>query len=161
MSTQHGTAFDADADVEDGLWVDAVVAGITAGVVFGVLIQGLMGRMVAIGAMYTLGDPSLVVGWIAHVAHSAIFGLVFAVIVARDPFTGYLSDVFSGALLGTGYAFVLWFVNIGVVWPLWLNAVAFGNLPFPNWASPMPLVGHLVWGLLLGGVLALLQSRRR
>ncbi|WP_267641422.1 hypothetical protein [Haloarchaeobius amylolyticus] len=136
------------------------IGGLVAGLVFGVLIQFQLGRMTAIGAMYTLGEPSLSVGWMAHLAHSVLFGALFGVAVDREPLRETVGAYHVG--IGTAVAFgvALWALNIVFLWPLWLNNVGFGpGLPLPNLAV-MPLVGHVVYGLLLGLVLAMLVRTR-
>jgi hypothetical protein len=135
------------------------LAGVLAGLAFGVLIQFQLGRMTAIGAMYTLGDPSLTVGWVAHVFHAALFGAFFGVLVDTGRLREHATDLAPGVALGAAYATALWLVNVGLVWPVWLNAVSFAtDLPVPNLA-PMPFVGHLVWGVLLGAGTAVALAR--
>jgi hypothetical protein len=124
--------------------------GVVAGVVFGVLLQVVIGRMTAIGAMYTLGEPSLTVGWVAHVFHSALFGAFFGLLADSSRLRDAATRLAPATALGAAYAAGLWAVNVVFVWPLWLNATTFGTqIPFPNLAV-MPLVGHVVWGLVLG-----------
>ena len=135
------------------------LVGVAAGLVFGVLIQFQLGRMTAIGAMYTLGDPSLTVGWVAHVFHAALFGAFFGVLVDTGALREHAIELAPSVALGAAYATALWLVNIGLVWPVWLNAVSFGTaLPVPN-VAVMPLVGHLIWGVLLGAGTAIALSR--
>ena len=139
--------------------VAAGLAGVAAGVVFGVMIQAVLGRMTAIGALYTLGEPNLTIGWVAHLFHSVLFAVVFALVTAGDRFDDLLARPLTGALLGGSFGFALWFVNIGLVWPLWLNAVELAGAPsFPYWLDSLrPLVGHLIWGGLFGGLYAVLR----
>ncbi|WP_227134243.1 hypothetical protein [Halorubellus salinus] len=135
------------------------LVGVLAGLAFGVLIQFQLGRMTVIGAMYTLGEPSLTVGWIAHVFHAALFGAFFGVVVDTGVLREHATRLAPAIGLGAAFAAALWVVNIGLVWPLWLNAVSFGtDIPLPNLAV-MPLVGHLVWGILLGAGTAIALSR--
>lgn len=149
MSDVTATEKDAvPASGYDGLGA-AVLAGVAAGIVFGVLIQFFLDRMTAIGALYTLGEPSLSVGWIAHLAHSAIFALVFAVVTWAEPLAGYVREPSTGLLAGAGYGALLWFVNLGFLWPVWLNTVGLMDLSVPYF-TVRPLVGHLVWGALFG-----------
>jgi hypothetical protein len=132
---------------------------VVAGLVFGVLIQFRLERMTAIGAMYTLGDPSLTVGWIAHLFHSALFGAFFGLLADTGRLREAATNVAPAAGLGAAYAAGLWAVNIVFVWPLWLNATTFGaEIPLPNLAV-MPLIGHVIWGVLLGGLTAVALSR--
>ncbi|WP_439028043.1 hypothetical protein [Haloarchaeobius sp. DT45] len=136
------------------------IAGLVAGGVFGLLIQFQLGRMTAIGAMYTLGEPSLSLGWVAHLAHSALFGALFGLIVDREPLREKMGAYHVGAGTAVSYGITLWALNIVFLWPLWLNNVGFGQgLPIPNIAT-MPLVGHVVYGFLLGIVLAMLVRTR-
>jgi hypothetical protein len=138
----------------------AAAAGILAGLVFGVLIQFRLERMTAIGAMYTLGEPSLTAGWIAHMFHSALFGAFFGLVADVERTRSLFESALTAAGAGAVYAAGLWAVYIVFVWPLWLNATSFGaQIPFPNLAV-MPLVGHLVWGALLGAAFhAVLRAR--
>lgn len=144
------------------LYVNAIVAGIAAGLVFGLMIQFVLGRMTTIGALYTLGEPSLSIGWIAHVVHSAVFAIVYALVTRLDPVQAYADRATTGVVTGAAFGFLLWFVNIGFLWPVWLNAVGVGSLPVPYHAQAIrPLIGHLIWGGLLGVVFPLLGSLRR
>jgi len=130
----------------------AVTAGVLAGVVFGMLIQFRLERMTAIGAMYTLGSPSLTAGWVAHIFHSAIFGAFFGLLYESEFLSDVIGNPLGAAATGAAYAAGLWAVNIVFVWPLWLNNVGFtSDIPLPN-VAVMPLVGHVIWGLLLGGI---------
>lgn len=131
-----------------------VAGGIVAGVGMGVLLQFVLGVMPAIGALSTLGEPSLTAGWAAHIVHSVLFGALFAVVGAHRLLTGYLGNLGSGAAGGALYATTLWAVNVVVVWPVWLSATAVGSTPSAPYLNPMPLVGHLIYGVVLGLVVA-------
>lgn len=160
MATE--TTAGPSAERSDGRYATAAVAGILAGIVFGVMIQFVLERMTTIGAMYTLGEPSLSIGWVAHVAHSAGFAVVYVVVTRFGGLAPYADRATTGILTGAAFGFVLWFVNIGFVWPVWLNAVT----PSPALAVPyhanaiQPLVGHLVWGGILGALFPALETLR-
>lgn len=128
----------------------ATFAGLLAGIVFGLLVQFRLERMGAIGALYTLGDPSVTVGWVAHGVHSVLFGAAFGFLVDRPPLRVHAEDVLTGPLVGGLYALGLWAVNIAFIWPAWLGAVSAPNAPGLPYLAVMPLVGHLLYGLLLG-----------
>jgi hypothetical protein len=136
----------------------AAVLGVLAGVLFGVLIQFRLERMTAIGAMYTLGDPQLSVGWIAHLVHSALFGAVYGLVVDRELFDGIATRPSTGLLLGGGFGVVLWAVNIVLIWPLWLGAVGLSNAPSVPFLAVLPLVGHLMYGGLTGLLVGAIES---
>lgn len=156
MTTRTGTE---DPVGYGDLYVEAAVAGVTAGVVFGLFIQFALGRMTTIGALFTLGEQHLTVGWTAHLLNSAIFALVYALLTRLSPLRSLADAPATGLTTGAAYGVGLWFVNIGFVWPLWLNAVGVTSLPVPNLGALGPLAGHLVWGALLGVLFPLLTDR--
>lgn len=126
-----------------------VLGGLAGGVVFGVMMQalGMMG-MVAMLA----GSESLAVGWVVHLVISAVFGVVYGAVVAPR-ITGW------GAGLGTGvvYGALLW-----VIGPLLLMPFKMGMPVFTIDAMALQsLLGHLVFGLVLGAVVVALARRER
>jgi len=137
-----------------------VAGGLLAGVVMGALVQVVMGQMTAIGALYTLGEPSLTVGWVAHLFHSALFGALFGVAAGPTRVSRLVSGYPAGVVSGAAFASALWAVNIVIVWPLWQNSVGLGVAapPVPN-LSVQPLVGHVVYGAILGLVVVALSSK--
>jgi hypothetical protein len=134
-------------------------SGLVAGLVFGLLIHFVLGRMVTIGALYTLGDPNLTIGWIAHAFNSLLFGGIFGLLALTNRFGPYLERVQTALGAGILFGTALYVVNIGLIWPLWLNSVGLGaNMGVP-FLPMMPFVGHLVYGLILGlGVGLLTES---
>jgi len=159
MST-YNSADDSVTDLAPTAVVGrTAVVGVLAGLAFGAIMQFALGRMTAVGALYTLGEPSLSVGWVAHLAHSALFGAIFGLLADTAAVREHARRLAPAAALGAAFATALWLGNVVVVWPLWLNSVGFATtVPFPNLAV-MPLVGHLVWGALLGAGTAVALSR--
>ena len=129
-----------------------VYGGLAGGVVFGAM-MGMMGMLTMIGKM--VGHPSAVTGFLAHLVISALIGASFVVI---------FHDFIRGASGGLGYGLVYggawWFLG-----PLTLMPLMMGMGLGVNWnaaaASQMlpSLVGHLIYGAILGLSYALLQSR--
>jgi hypothetical protein len=136
-----------------------VAGGVVAGLVMGAMVQVVLGRMTAIGALYTLGEPSLTVGWMAHLFHSALFGAVFGFLSGIGPLRDRIDGYGSGLAAGVAFATLLWAVNIVFLWPLWLNAVSLGGAPAAPYLSPRPFVSHVVFGAVLGLVVAALDGR--
>lgn len=141
--------------------VAAAIAGIIGTIGFGGL-QMMMGSAPVIAgafpALYTLG-PSLAVGWVIHLFHGAVLGIVFAAIVSQTPLRQYLDNVLAMVGLGLVYGVVTTVALAWILLPIWLGAVGFPQAPpFPN-VGMSSLIGHLVYGALLGGVYAVLQTR--
>ena len=132
-------------------WIASGIAGILAGIVFGLLAMALMPDMMGmVGAMYGF-EGNEIVGWIAHLFHSLIFGLLYAAIVTLDTLRGYANRVAYGAGLGLVYAIIVWIVAASIVMPLWLGMPEM----VPDF-NPMSAVGHAVYGIILGATYPLL-----
>ncbi|MGM0590972.1 MAG: DUF6789 family protein [Halobacteriota archaeon] len=134
---------------EQGRWKGGVAAGLVASAVMGIMLTMQMTPVIqnAIPALYGLSGGAA--GWVAHMAHGAVLGVVFAGTVEA---IGSGDDATKSAGLGIAYGVVLWIVLAAVVMPIWLGAVGFpGTPPLPN-VNPMSLVGHIVYGVVLGVV---------
>ena len=125
--------------------------GLAAGIAMGAFFQGTTGTLPVIGALYGASVSS--VGWIAHLFHSAVFATVFT--VARSESSGLFGEsVGATVIAGVAYGLFLWFAMAGVVMSLWLNVVGVAA-PLPNLDSAS-LVGHLLWGGIVGALSATL-----
>ncbi len=132
-------------------WIAAVIAGLIATVVFGAMAMAMMPDMMGmIGAMYGFGGNEAI-GWIAHLFHGAVFGLLYAAIVSIDQLRTYASRVAHGAGLGIVYGVIVWVVAASIVMPIWLGMPEMA--PDFNTTS---LVGHIVYGVILGAAYPLL-----
>ncbi len=134
-------------------WTSAALGGLAGGLVFGLLLQSL-GMMPVIGSLY--GVESVAVGWVAHLLHSLVFALVFAAAVVRTDYRD--AGPAPMAALGAGYGVVLWLVAAAIAMPLWMSAVGLAAPAIPN-LDVNSLVGHLVYGALLGAVFAFARRR--
>ncbi|MGQ0642571.1 MAG: hypothetical protein ACT4P6_17645 [Gemmatimonadaceae bacterium] len=138
------------------------LAGIAGGIVFGIMQMmsaptpdGGSMPMMAMVAM-VLRSESLVVGWIYHLFNSAVIGGLFGWLLG-DRARSY------GAGLGWGAAWgVIWWVLGGLIlMPILLGMPAFASLRMPP-MRPVAfgsLVGHLVYGLVLGAAYVRLRAR--
>jgi signal transduction histidine kinase len=137
-----------------GRLATAVTASLVAGVLMGVVLQYGAGILPVIGSLY--GVQNALVGWISHIFHSVVFGMVYASLL--EHLEDRVADGTSGAvLLGVGYGFLLWLVAARLVMPLWLRLVDV-PLPGPNVAL-VSLVGHLLWGMAFGVLFEVLCDR--
>lgn len=132
-------------------WIAGIGGGLVGGVVMGLLLHFGMGAMPVIASLY--GQSSVAVGWVAHLFHSAVFGLIFVALITRTGLRTYARTTVWTASLGTVYGVLLGIITGALVLPVWLNAVSGAGMPVPFFATPS-FVGHVLFGLLLGAVYA-------
>lgn len=139
------------------------VAGILGGIVFGIMMQmmtaptpeGMRMPMMAMVAM-VVGSTSIAVGWIYHLFNSAVIGGLFSLLLG-----GRVASLGSGLGWGAAWGLVWWVLGGLILMPLMLDMPAFAPLQM----APMrmvamgSLIGHLVYGLLLGAAYAKLGAR--
>lgn len=150
--TRTGTRTETGTRMAD--WQAGVVGGLVGGAVMGAMITMQSPPVIemAIPALYGLQGGLL--GWVVHMSHSAILGVVFAAIAG----TTVASGIGRSAVAGLVYGVVLWAVLAALVMPIWLGAVGFaGAPPFPNFALPGSLPAHAVYGVLLGALFPYLR----
>ncbi|MFB6284338.1 MAG: sensor histidine kinase [Halobacteria archaeon] len=126
----------------------ATVAGFSGGVAMGLYFRYVTETLPVIGALYGVEDP--VVGWITHLFHSVVFGLVFVAVVASP--SVYRRRLSSTEIVGSAVAWgvLLWFFAAGIVMPIWLDLVGRGgSLPTLSFTG---LVSHILYGVTLGSV---------
>lgn len=139
---------------------NGIVAGLIGGIIFGIMMQmmtaptpeGGQMPMMAMVAKVVRSD-SVAVGWLYHLFNSAVIGGIFGWLL------GTRSHSF-GAGLGWGavYGFAWWITGGLILMPLLLGMPPFAPLQM----APMrpvamgSLVGHLIYGVVLGGGLAML-----
>ncbi|MGF1647065.1 MAG: hypothetical protein ACFCVF_09125 [Kineosporiaceae bacterium] len=126
-----------------------IVGGLAGGVAFGVMMQA----MDMIGMVGMLVDSeSGAVAWAVHLAISVAIGAGFGLVLAPRV-TGFA----VGLGLGAAYGLVWW-----VLGPLLLMPAAMGMPVFTvDGVAVQSLVGHIVFGLVLGAVVAVLAGRAR
>jgi len=151
--TEHGST-DVSAPFEPRLaWRGGGVAGLvaTAAMGIGITLVELSTLRVVIAGLYGL-EGSLVAGWLAHLAHGTVFGVLFAAVLADPGLHRVTEWRWKTTVAGVVYALVLAVVGAGIVMPIWLGAVGFTTPPsIPNVTVPL-LVWHLLYGLVLGAL---------
>ncbi|MFC6837440.1 histidine kinase [Halomarina ordinaria] len=146
MSQQVRTETPVQQPTNDA-WRAGVLAGILAGAVMGVLLTVQMTPVIEVAIPSLYGLEGGLAGWVVHVAHGAVLGVGFAALVRA---AGVETTVARSLALGLAYGVVLWVVLAVLVMPVWLGAVGAPMVPpLPN-VDPMSLVGHLVYGAVLG-----------
>jgi hypothetical protein len=138
--------------------VASILGGLAGGVVFGFMMQMMMaptpdgGQMPVIAMVgQIIGSPTVGVGWAYHLFNSAVIGLIFGWLL------GSRVHVYSSALAWEAlYGFAWWFVGGLILMPVFLGMSPFAPLMMPpmRMVAIGSLVGHLIYGLILGGVFA-------
>jgi hypothetical protein len=144
MATETATQTTESTVTHD--WQGGVVAGALGALVMGAMMVVQMRPVleVAIPSMYFLNGGAA--GFTIHVAHGAILGVAFAAIASTR------SDLTTAKSVGLGLAYgaAIWVLLAVLVMPVWLSVVGSpANPPLPN-VSTTSLVGHLVYGGVLG-----------
>jgi hypothetical protein len=157
-----------------------VVGGLVAGLALGLfLLLGTGGDHLRMQAALYIADPTWWMGWLAHLAHSATLGLVYAAVVATytnwyvDLLLSFTrrSDRLTGAVMplvrtfgigtvvmsgmGLTFGLLVWLGLAGGAVPLVLDSAEY---PFPQ-LDAVAVVGYLVYGLALGTLYGIQVSR--
>jgi hypothetical protein len=143
----------------------SVAAGLIGGVVFGMMMHmmnaptpdgGQMPVIAMVGQI--VGSPTVGVGWVYHLFNSALIGAIFGWLVGGRAH-GYASALGWGA----AYGFAWWIVGGLILMPVLLGMSPFAPLMMPpmRMVAMGSLVGHLIYGLILGGAFAWLHLGAR
>jgi hypothetical protein len=124
-----------------------IVGGLVGGVAFGILMQ--LTGMIPMVAML-VGSDSAGIGWLVHLVISAGIGASFGLLLGA-----WATTMASSTGLGLGYGVVWWVLGGLLIMPAWLGMGVF----MFNTMAWMSLLGHLIYGLLLGVVYALVAPR--
>jgi hypothetical protein len=141
-----------------------IVAGLVAGTAFGLMMQMMSaptpdGRQVPMMAMVAqvVRSDSLTVGWIYHLFNSALIGGIFGWLLG-DRVAGSPGP---GAGWGALYGLVWWILGGLILMPIFLGMPALAPLKMPPMrpVAMGSLMGHLVFGLVLGTTVAYLRRQ--
>ncbi len=130
---------------------NGILGGLAGGAVFGMM-MAMMGMLPMIGAM--AGYPSALYGMVVHMAISAVVGATFAFLFGNRPNS-------SGRGVGYGlvYGGAWWVLGPLTLMPLFMGMGLGVNWNLQPATQMLPsLMGHLVFGALLGWVYSWLQD---
>ena len=131
-----------------------IVGGLIAGVVFGMMMQMMtaptpegkempMMQMVAM----VVRSQSMFVGWIYHLFNSAVIGAIFGWVLGNRA-----GSYGPGLGWGAAYGIFWWVLGAQILMPIFLGMSPFASIMMPpmRMVALGSLVGHLVFGLILG-----------
>jgi len=130
------------------------LAGLVGGLAFGAL-MAMMNMLPMVGML--AGSESALVGFAIHMVISAVIGAIYGGLVSLVGLTS-AHAVLPGIGIGVAYGFVWWILGPLVLMPIMLGMG-------PQFASAltqmnlMSLMGHLMYGALLGGAFAMISGR--
>jgi uncharacterized membrane protein YagU involved in acid resistance len=143
--------------------VDGALAGIGGGLAFGLLMQMMLAPtpdggqmpMMAMVAMVVRSD-SLVVGWLYHLFNSAVIGALFGFLLGSR-----VHSAATGLAWGAAWGVIWWVLGGLILMPMLLAMEPFAALRMPEMrpVAMGSLVGHLLYGVILGWLFV--QLRRR
>jgi hypothetical protein len=134
-------------------WQLGVVGGILGATAMALLVTAMNPPTLAAAIPALYGLSGGVAGWVVHLSHGAVLGVVFVAGVRALDVDGVGPTVGAGVAWGV----LTWAGLAALLMPVWLSAVGFpGAPPFPNFAPPS-LLWHVVYGLVLGGAFAALD----
>jgi uncharacterized membrane protein YagU involved in acid resistance len=142
--------------------IAGIVGGLVAGLVFGALMSMMSaptpdGKSMPLMAMIgmVVRSPTVIGGWLYHLFNSALIGAIFAALLGGRV-TGYSAGLLWGAVYG-----VAWWVLGGLIlMPVLLGMPAFAPLTVMTGVAMGSLVGHLIYGLILGAAFVWLAERQ-
>lgn len=140
------------------LWKEGALAGIVAAAVSALAITLLSPDVLSdqIAGLYNL-QGSLVAGWIAHLVHGTVFGIIFAAVLTDPLMSGARKTPRRTVFVALVFGFVLAFFGAGVLMPLWLEGVGISERPpMPN-VTLLLMLWHGVYGVVLGVGFAVLD----
>ena len=125
----------------------SVVAGLMAGIVFGMIMEGTSAPMIGMIGQILAGHPSMPVGWIFHLFYSAILGGIFGWVLGDRA-----HDLRAGLAWGAAYGFALWVIGGLILLPLLLGMPPFAPLVRASLRTfaIVSLLGHFVFGVVMG-----------
>ncbi len=141
--------------------VVGIVAGLIGGVVFGMMMQMMAapdGKPMMAMVAQVVRSESLVVGWLYHLFNSAVIGGIFGWLLGNR-IGGYGAGLLWGALYGIAW----WILGGLILMPMFLGMSAFAPLMM-EMMRPVAmgsLMGHIIFGLVLGVSFLLLNRSRR
>lgn len=135
-----------------GDWWAGFVGGLAGAISFAALLAVASPATISreVPALFLVAGPNVLVGFAIHLAIGALLGVVYATFVglAGLQWEPPAKQVATGLIFGL----VTWGLLDAVLVPMWLEAVGYSTVPVVPRVVVASLVGHTVYGALLGSV---------
>ena len=129
-----------------------MIGGMAGGAVFGIM-MAMMGMLPMVGKM--VGQPTAAAGFAVHMLNSVIIGAAFAVVLGHRG-----QGLRNGLTSGLVYGGVWWVLGPLTLMPLFLGMGVGVNWTAAAAVKMLPsLMGHLIYGAILGVTYARLRLR--
>lgn len=154
MATKTEANMEDDTAAQTGSPVAALVGGTLVGIIGGAAMGWIWNWFrpfivqQAVPGMYNL--QGALIGWVAHIVHSALFGVLFTVLITQTVLAKRASSLLRRVAFGVAYGILLWAVAAGIVLPLALSISDIPAAPLVPNLHPSGLLAHLVYGLIIG-----------
>ncbi len=146
QSTIKNNGLESDTCTPPQLVAVGAVGGLMAGVVFGMMMNML--HMIGMVAML-VNSKSTAVGWAVHLIISTAIGITFNV-----AFGNRLKRVTTGLVYGMAYGVFWWVLGPLILMPAKLKMPLF-HFNTATWQS---LMGHVVFGMVLGALVVFIPK---
>lgn len=123
------------------------MGGVVAGMVFGMMMN-MLGMIGSIAML--VGSKSNAVGWGVHLAISMALGIAFSLLLEKK-----LKNISAGLGYGMAYGIFWWVLGGLILMPAKLNMPLF-HFNTMAWQS---LMGHVVFGMVLGALTVVIPSK--
>ncbi|WP_243400565.1 hypothetical protein [Arthrobacter sp. Bz4] len=155
MSSAHSETRTKRAATDPGTSMGVrIMAGAVGGLAGGVVFGGLMAMMGMLGMIASLvGSSSAIVGFLVHLVISVLIGLALTI-----PGAGVLrKGLIISAVVGLVYGMLWWVLGPLLIMPTMMGMPLFTF----DAGSGASLMGHAVYGLIVGLVASLIIRRGR
>jgi hypothetical protein len=131
---------------------------LTGGIAFTVLTVRVTPEQVGNVPLLYGVEESAPIGVFIHLVHSIAVGIIYAWGAGFDTLHDFATRVVPGVILGLAFGIFLWLVAASVLMPFWLGVVTSRSPSVPDF-DLVYFVGHVVYGVILGGGYPLLLTR--
>jgi uncharacterized membrane protein YagU involved in acid resistance len=145
ITRNHG-AITCSCSTSQRVMVGAM-GGVVAGMVFGMMMN-MLGMIGSIAML--VGSKSTAVGWAVHLAISMVLGIAFSLLTEKR-----LRNISAGLGYGMAYGIFWWVLGGLFLMPAKLKMPLF-HFDTMAWQS---LMGHVVFGMVLGALVFMLPRR--